>query len=147
VGVLNEFDGERLLFVTDAEAAAYSCLAWDRFNSGIEANNNYFVCNIGYTTCSFSKIIAHTTETKSKVYYVNGEIGGSSTIVQDYERELNNTTTDKEKIISLMLELPERLRRVKEKKVLRKEIYSSLKKSLHLALRMKRTSIIRPRMI
>lgn len=113
MGILNMEDPrERLLFVTDAEAAGYSCLAWDRFNSGIEGDRKYLVCNIGETACTFSEIIAHSTETKSEVRYIKDELEGTSTITHKYEKNLNNTTTDKEKIISMMRELPDKLRRL-----------------------------------
>ncbi|CEP09547.1 hypothetical protein [Parasitella parasitica] len=64
-------DDNRLIFVSDAVAAGYNCLATPRIFSGIELEKNYLVADIGYEAAKFSLIKAQTTEAGSVVESVN----------------------------------------------------------------------------
>lgn len=70
-GFINEDESEnRLIFVTEAEAAAYNCLAWDRKSSRITVNENYLVCDIGHAAFGIARIDAKSTESQSIVELV-----------------------------------------------------------------------------
>ncbi|KAI8644422.1 hypothetical protein BD408DRAFT_401145 [Parasitella parasitica] len=67
-GFLKEDDDDnRLIFVCDAVAAGYNCLATPRIFSGIELEKSYLVADIGYDSAKFSVIKAQTTEAGSFV--------------------------------------------------------------------------------
>ncbi|KAI9254420.1 hypothetical protein EDC94DRAFT_242599 [Helicostylum pulchrum] len=83
-GIITEEEAEdRLMFVTESEAAAYNCLGWDRKLSKTVGGKHYLVCDIGHTTFGISKINVSVTESLSTVSLLSEHAGQGSMCLEN----------------------------------------------------------------
>lgn len=115
-GIINEDELEyRLAFVTESEASAYNCLAWDRKSSRITVDEHYLVCDIGHTAFGISRIDAKSTESLSLVESVfEKNCNGSMNLENRFRSYLENNAVslnmDQTKIGEAIKEFEENLK-------------------------------------
>lgn len=98
----------RLDFITQAEASAYNCIAWDRTTSNIGSGKYYLLCDIGHTSFAMSRITAATTESLSEVKFIAEHGGiGSKALEDNFKNYLDRLKLDSVTIERVMNEFSE----------------------------------------
>ncbi|KAL9549396.1 hypothetical protein MBANPS3_005218 [Mucor bainieri] len=82
-------DSKRLRFTHSADAAAYTCLSRPRYLNEIKLQQHYLVCDIGYTSATFSKIEKGSTVPLNSIRSI-GNLAGAETINHYFKKYLND---------------------------------------------------------
>lgn len=115
-GIIHEHElPHRLTFVTESEAAAYNCLAWDRKSSRIKVDEHFLVCDIGHSTFGISRIDAKATESQSTVKLISEDFQhGSADLEKRFrsyiETNADSLNVDKAKIDEAVIEFTDNLK-------------------------------------